>query len=107
MKHANRSNWFYAVNAWWSNANLAALGNGHIHHTIWYGWTNVRTDLFCKRNREVFADQTLTEQMLPLPEHLRADATYSKTLAVPELVPTTGDNLCTIMAASYGVFGAT
>ena len=26
-----------SVHAWWSNAHLSALGNGHIHHTylVW------------------------------------------------------------------------
>ena len=97
MKHAVEQEQLarQAVNAWWSNAHLAALGNGHIHHT-YLVWLDEREDRFVLQaaNSEVFADPlTLTEQMLPLLEHLRADATYSKTLAVPELVPTTEGQL--------------
>lgn len=96
MKHAEQEQLArQAVNAWWSNAHLAALGNGHIHHT-YLVWLDEREDRFVLQaaNSEVFADPlTLTEQMLPLLEHLRADAAYSQTFAVPELVPTTGGQL--------------
>ena len=46
MKHAEQEQLArQAVNAWWSNANLAALGNGHIHHT-YLVWLDEREDRF-------------------------------------------------------------
>ena len=85
-----------AFSAWWPSAHLSALGNGHIHHTYLVEVDEPNKDRFVLQaaNGEVFADPvTLTEQMLPLLEHLSADADYSKNLKVPELVPTARGHL--------------
>ncbi|GIR63811.1 MAG: hypothetical protein CM15mP68_4770 [Pseudomonadota bacterium] len=65
-----------------ATAHLSALGNGHIHRTYLVEVNKPNKDRFVLQaaNSEVFADPvTLTEQMLPLLEHLSADADYSKT----------------------------
>ena len=47
-----------AVNAWWSNAHLSALGNGHIHRTYLVEVNKPNKDRFVLQaaNSEVFAD---------------------------------------------------
>ncbi|MBO78816.1 MAG: hypothetical protein CMQ22_04525 [Gammaproteobacteria bacterium] len=79
-----------AALAWWAEADISPLGNGHIHQTflVSVGKTGERFVLQ-RVNQAVFADvQTMALQTPLLLAHLAADPEYAKAFAIVDLVPT-------------------
>ena len=79
-----------AASAWWREAAIVPLGNGHIHQTflVTVGATDERFVLQ-QVNQRVFAEvQTMALQTSLLLEHLAADLEYAQAFTIVDAVPT-------------------